>query len=131
VSPLPRQRMARSPSRSMSRSRSKSRSPASPPRKRSVSRDRRGKGRRYSRSLSSSGSRRDDDKMDTAGKGGLKIKGQAEAQKRRSKWEDDGPQDVGALFAVILSAHAYHNLSRVPVVVQPTKKTNSKRERTN
>jgi len=38
---------------------------------------------------------RDDDKMDidSGAKGGLKIKGQAEAQKRKSKWEDDGPQD--------------------------------------
>jgi len=38
---------------------------------------------------------RDDDKMDinSGTKGGLKIKGQAEAQKRKSKWEDDGPQD--------------------------------------
>jgi len=90
VTPLPRRRMGRrSPSRSISRSGSQSRSPASPPRRRNLSKDRRGKGMRYSRSLSSSRSRHDNDKMDVDGgaKGGLKIKGQAEIQKRKSKWE--------------------------------------------
>lgn len=32
--------------------------------------------------------------MDIDMKGGLKIKGQAEAQKRRSKWEDEGAHNV-------------------------------------
>jgi len=58
---------------------------------------------RYNRSPSHSASMRDDDKMDINGgaKGGLKIKGQAEAQKRKSKWEDDGPQDVGIFFIIV------------------------------
>ena len=65
-----------------------------PPKRRSFSGDRGGKrGRRYSRSQSSTRSKRDDDAMDIDG-GGLKIKGQAEAQRRRSKWEDDSARDV-------------------------------------
>jgi hypothetical protein len=40
--------------------------------------------------------------VDDGAKGGLKIKGQAEAQKRKSKWEDDGVQHVGILFVVDL-----------------------------
>ncbi|KAF7986333.1 hypothetical protein HWV62_35316 [Athelia sp. TMB] len=67
------------------------------PRRRSVSRDKRnGKGRRQSRSISRSPDR--DIKMNDDDEGGeLKIKGQAEAQKKKGKWEDDsGKEDKGS-----------------------------------
>ena len=69
----------------------RSRSP--PPRRGSLSRDRGGKSRRRSptRSRDSSRSRQGgDDTMEVDGdaKGGFKIKGQAEVERRRSKWED-------------------------------------------
>ena len=50
--------------------------------------------------------------VDGGAKGELKIKGQAEIQKRKSKWEGEGAQNVRILLVLTLIANAYDNLSR-------------------
>ncbi|KAJ3570572.1 hypothetical protein NP233_g4319 [Leucocoprinus birnbaumii] len=98
ASPPPRRKSPglRGPRRRSPSNSSISRSPSPRMRSRSGGRPPRGKGRFESRSRSRTPKFARDDKMDVdegsrrdGGDGGIKIKGQAEVQKRRNKWDEE------------------------------------------